>query len=34
MKDRQLAKMMDPRATPFDVKGMVYGGCKILADLT
>jgi uncharacterized protein YbaA (DUF1428 family) len=33
MKDPRIAKMMDPKAMPFDVKRMVYGGFKILVDL-
>ena len=33
MKDPRLAKMMDPKAMPFDVKRMVYGGFKVLVDL-
>ena len=32
MKDPRLAKMMDPKAMPFDVKRMVYGGFKVLVD--
>jgi uncharacterized protein YbaA (DUF1428 family) len=28
MKDPRLAKMMDPKAMPFDAKRMVYGGFK------
>jgi uncharacterized protein YbaA (DUF1428 family) len=32
MKDPRLAKM-DPKAMPFDVKRMVYGGFKVLVDL-
>jgi len=28
MKDRRLAKMMDPKAMPFDGKRMIYGGFK------
>jgi len=32
MKDKRLA-MMDPEATPFDVKRMVYGGFRVLVDL-
>jgi uncharacterized protein YbaA (DUF1428 family) len=28
-----MAKMMDPKATPFDVKRMAYGGFKTLVDL-
>ncbi len=30
MKDPRLAKMMDPKATPFDVKRMAYGGFRVL----
>jgi uncharacterized protein YbaA (DUF1428 family) len=30
MKDPRLADMMDPKAMPFDAKGMIYGGFKIL----
>jgi uncharacterized protein YbaA (DUF1428 family) len=33
MKDPRLAKMMDPKATPFDAKRMIYGGFKVLVDL-
>lgn len=33
MKDPRLAKMMDPKAMPFDMKRMVYGGFKTLVDL-
>jgi uncharacterized protein YbaA (DUF1428 family) len=33
MKDPRLAKMMDPRAMPFDAKRMVFGGFKVLVDL-
>jgi uncharacterized protein YbaA (DUF1428 family) len=32
MKDPRLAKMMDPKNTPFDVKRMIYGGFKVLVD--
>ena len=32
MKDPRLAKMMEPKAMPFDVKRMVYGGFKVLVD--
>ena len=32
MKDKRLAKMMDPKAMPFDGKRMIYGGFKILVD--
>jgi uncharacterized protein YbaA (DUF1428 family) len=33
MKDERLAKMMDPKAMPFDAKRMIYGGFKILVDV-
>jgi uncharacterized protein YbaA (DUF1428 family) len=33
MKDKRLAKMMDPKAMPFDGKRMVYGGFKVLLDV-
>ncbi|MPZ55091.1 MAG: DUF1428 family protein [Rhizobiales bacterium] len=33
MKDKRLAKMMDPKAMPFDGKRMIYGGFKSLVDL-
>jgi uncharacterized protein YbaA (DUF1428 family) len=33
MKDPRLAKMMDPKAMPFDSRRMVYGGFKVLVDL-
>jgi uncharacterized protein YbaA (DUF1428 family) len=32
MKDPRLAKMMDPKAMPFDSKRMVYGGFKVIVD--
>jgi uncharacterized protein YbaA (DUF1428 family) len=32
MKDPRLAKMMDPKAMPFDVRRMAYGGFKVLVD--
>jgi len=32
MKDPRLAKMMDPKAMPFDSKRMVYGGFKVLVE--
>ena len=32
MKDPRLAKMMEGKAMPFDLKCMVYGGFKILVD--
>jgi uncharacterized protein YbaA (DUF1428 family) len=34
MKDPRMAKMMDPKAMPFDVKRMAYGGFKTLVELT
>lgn len=33
MKDPRLEKMMDPKAMPFDVKRMAYGGFKAVVDL-
>jgi uncharacterized protein YbaA (DUF1428 family) len=32
MKDPRLAKMMNPKAMPFDAKRMIYGGFKLLVD--
>jgi len=32
MKDPRLAAMMDPKAMPFEMKRMVYGGFKILVE--
>ncbi len=32
MQDPRLAKMMDPKAMPFDAKRMIYGGFKVLVD--
>ena len=32
MKDPRLAKMMDPKSMPFDMKRMAYGGFKTLVD--
>ena len=32
MKDPRLAKMMDPKALPFDGKRMIFGGFKLLVD--
>ena len=32
MKDPRLAKMMDPKSMPFDMKRMVNGGFKVLVD--
>jgi uncharacterized protein YbaA (DUF1428 family) len=33
MKDPRLAKMMDPKAMPFDMKRMAYGGFRVLVEL-
>ena len=33
MKDPRLAKMMDPKAMPFDGKRMIWGGFKTLVEL-
>lgn len=33
MKDPRLAAMMDPKAMPFDVKRMSYGGFKTIVDM-
>ena len=33
MKDPRLAKMMDPRAMPFDGKRLIYGGFKTFIEL-
>jgi uncharacterized protein YbaA (DUF1428 family) len=32
MKDPRLTGMMDPKAMPFDMKRMTYGGFKVLVD--
>jgi uncharacterized protein YbaA (DUF1428 family) len=32
MKDKRLAKMMNPKAMPFDGKRMIYGGFKTLVE--
>ena len=32
MADPRLADMMDPKASPFDVKRMVYGGFNVLVE--
>ena len=32
MKDPRLAKMMDPKAMPFDGKRMIYGGFKTIVE--
>ena len=33
MKDKRLAKMMDPKAMPFDAKRMIWGGFKTMVEL-
>ena len=33
MKDKRLAKMMDPQTLPFDGKRMFWGGFKVLVDV-
>jgi uncharacterized protein YbaA (DUF1428 family) len=33
MKDKRLAKMMDPKNMPFDGKRMFWGGFKLVVDL-
>jgi uncharacterized protein YbaA (DUF1428 family) len=33
MKDPRMAKMMDPKAMPFDSKRMLYGGFSVIVDL-
>ena len=33
MADKRLAKTMDPKAMPFDMKRMIYGGFKVMVDL-
>jgi uncharacterized protein YbaA (DUF1428 family) len=32
MKDKRVAKMMNPKALPFDGKRMIYGGFKTIID--
>jgi uncharacterized protein YbaA (DUF1428 family) len=32
MKDPRLAKMMNPKAMPFDGKRMIYGGFKVIVE--
>lgn len=32
MKDPRIAKMMDPKEMPFDVKRMIYGGFEVLVE--
>ena len=33
MKDPRLARMMDPKAMPFDARRMIYGGFEVLVDV-
>jgi len=33
MKDPRLAATMDPKAMPFDIKRMIYGGVRTMVDL-
>jgi len=33
MADKRLAKMMNPKAMPFDAKRMIYGGFKVLVEV-
>jgi len=33
MKDKRLAKMMDPKTMPFDVKRMTYGGFTTIVSI-
>ena len=33
MKDPRLADMMDPKASPFDTKRMIYGGFEVAVDV-
>ena len=33
MKDERLAGSMDPKAMPFDVKRMLYGGFRVVVDV-
>jgi len=32
MKDKRLAKMMNPKAMPFDAKRMIYGGFRTMVE--
>jgi uncharacterized protein YbaA (DUF1428 family) len=32
LKDPRLAKMMNPKAMPFDARRMIYGGFKVIVD--
>lgn len=34
MKDKRLAKMMDPKRMPFDVKRMTYGGFTTIVSIS
>ena len=33
MKDKRMAKYMDPKSFPFDGKRMIWGGFKVMVDL-
>lgn len=33
MADKRLANTMDPKAMPFDMKRMIYGGFKMMVDM-
>ena len=33
MKDPRLAKMMNPKSNPFDMKRLIYGGFKVVVDV-
>ncbi len=33
MKDKRIAAMMNPKAMPFDVKRMAFGGFEVIVDL-
>lgn len=33
MKDKRLAKMMNPKAMPFDAKRMIFGGFTVVVDV-
>jgi len=33
MKDKRLAKMMNPKAMPFDARRMIFGGFKVVVDM-
>ena len=33
MADKRMAKMMDPKATPFDGKRMIFGGFKVMLEV-